>query len=123
MLYFKIKELMLYCGIKSPQRFLMKAFGYRHSKAYNLVDNRTRTISLDDLSEICQLMNCTPNDLLYWDNSKKYKMKADHPLIVNLSPPPKNVEWKEVHHQLPIEGNLRLREFAENLIKEYQNKK
>ena len=118
MLYLKIKEIMQYAGIRSPHRFLMKAFGYRNSKAYNLINNNTRNINLDDLSEICHTLNCTPNDLLWWDNTKKLKASETHALIINLIPPPKNADWKYIHGGLTIEDNIKLREYAENLLQE-----
>lgn len=121
MLYFKINELLLFAGIRSPHRFLMRTFGFRNSKAYSLIKNKTRTISLDDLSEICHLMNCTPNDLLYWDNSKKVKLADNHPITQALTPPPKNVDWKNVHNNLTLEQNMKLREYAQKIIEE--NKK
>lgn len=113
---------MQYVGIRSPHRFLMRVFGYRNNKAYNLVNNKTRNINLDDLSEICHMLNCTPNDLLWWDNSKKLKAHEGHALILNLSKPHKNPDWKYVHAGLSIEDNIKLREIAEKILLENKKK-
>jgi DNA-binding Xre family transcriptional regulator len=102
MLYLKIKEILQYVGIRSPHGFLMRVFGYRKTKAYNLVNNKTRNVNLDDLGEICHMLNCTPNDLLWWDNSKKLKAHEGHALMLNLTKPHKHPEWKYVHGGLPI---------------------
>ena len=122
MLYLKLKEEMEHVGIKSPHRFLIKFFGYRKTKAYNLVNNKTRTINLDDLSEICQLLDCTPNDLLYWKSNNKNELPEQHALATQLSEPPSKLSWNEVQVNLNLKDRSKLREYAEQLLLENKKK-
>ncbi len=69
----------------------MKAGGTPHS-ANNLLNNKIRNIRFDHLEKICILLNCTPNDLMAWQENAHTILHNNHPL-------------KQMQHK-PEEDNL-----------------
>ncbi len=71
MLQFKLKEVMLAAGIPNPYTWLIKFGKFSQPKATGLLKQSAKTITLKDISKLCMLLNCTPNDLLYWAVDKR----------------------------------------------------
>ena len=126
MLKLKLKEMMAMQGIAKPTTWLSKTIGISYTKALRMLNNEHQTIALKDMSEICNLLQCTPNDLFYWDNAKE-KLHPSHPCVQQLVAPPKNAEWKKIFNQLPPSSMSKLRDLAlleiENYKKEFDNTK
>ena len=93
MLKLKLKEILLAQGKKSPQAWLQENCKLTRMKAYKLVNHKQKSIAYDDLSRICIALECTPDALFWWDNSKKLKVMEWHPLTTKLVKPDKEADW------------------------------
>jgi len=93
MLKLKIKQVLLALGNKSPQGWLQTYCNMTQSKAYNLVNGKQKSISFADLSKICNVLQCTPDELFWWDNSAKSTIMEWHPCIIKLAKPDKEANW------------------------------
>jgi len=49
-------------GIAKPTVWLAKTIGVRHAKVLRVLNNEYKITVLKDISEICNLLICTPND-------------------------------------------------------------
>ncbi len=47
--------------------WLAKQMGMSHQNLTKLVNNRTRSVRLETLEILCQVLECTPNDLFLID--------------------------------------------------------
>ncbi|MDP2175932.1 MAG: helix-turn-helix transcriptional regulator [Bacteroidota bacterium] len=93
MLKLKIKEVLLSQGKKNPQAWLQKHCNITKAKCYNLIHHKQKSIAFEDLSKICKELNCTPNDLFWWDTTKKTVLPVWHDCITKLSKPTKDENW------------------------------
>ena len=93
MLKLKLKEILLAQGKKSPQAWLQENCKLTKTKANNLINHKQKSIAFEDLSRICIALECTPDELFWWDNSKKLKVAEWHPLSSKLSLPEKHANW------------------------------
>ncbi len=94
MLHFKLKHVMQANGIIYPHAWLMRNCGFTPNKASKILNGKQQTLSANDLSFLCMALNCTPNDLLYWEQTKRYHVGEAHPLLTQLTPPPNNSDWR-----------------------------
>ena len=51
--------------------WLSKEVGITHYNLSKLVKNETTSIKFEHIEKICKALNCTPNDILGWDDNKK----------------------------------------------------
>lgn len=93
MLKLKLKQVLLAQGKTKPINWLRKHCGLTYRKAFNLVHNKQKSIAFEDLSKICSVMECTPNELFWWDNSTKHKVMEWHPCRAQLHEPSKDSNW------------------------------
>ena len=100
MLRFKIVEKIHANGHPRPFSFLTKMLGFGKSKATHYATDKQKQLSLADLSSLCQVLNCTPNDLLYWQQDPKKPLPAEHPCLLQLSPPAAVSNWASIAHML-----------------------
>ena len=121
MLKFKLKQVLLAQGKKNPQAWLQKFCNINQSKAHNLINNKQKSIAFEDLSKICMVLECSPNDLFWWDNSSKMKVADFHPCITKLSIPSKDSNWTDRIEGLNPERVDALRLFMEQLETEKIN--
>ncbi len=87
-------------GKKSPALWLVKTCGFRKGKAYNIANDKQTTINLEDFSRLCYALHCTPNDLLYWENTPHLSVRDTHPLAQGLTPPAALSNWQDVFKNL-----------------------
>jgi DNA-binding Xre family transcriptional regulator len=80
MLSLYINEFLLKKGYKSGPWALRK-IGMPTSAAYTLSQPGVRTIKLDQLEHICQIFDCTPNDLLNYQPGQKDLLPPGHSLM------------------------------------------
>jgi len=80
MLTFNFSRIFKARGIDKPFSYLVKV-GYSDNFATRIVNNRIKRLDLADLEKLCELLQCTPNDLLEWIPDSKDKTNDKHPLI------------------------------------------
>jgi len=112
MLKFKIKEVLEASGKLHPGNWLMKNSGLGEGKSYKLVNSLQKSISLEDLSKLCRILNCTPNDLLYWEQTAQNRLPTDHPCLLNLEKPIKNGDWNSIFRKMSPDKVLELNRLA-----------
>lgn len=112
MLQFKVKEILLASGKKTPAAWLVKHCGMSVSKAYKIVNGKQKSIDLRDFSKLCENLHCTPNDLMYWKETARTKLPATHPCMTMLTPPSKNDDWFTLFKNLPADKVLALHKAA-----------
>ncbi len=80
MLTFNFSRIFKARGIDKPFSYLVKA-GYSGNLATRIANNRIYRIDLVYLEKLCELFQCTPNDLLEWIPESKDKTNDKHPLV------------------------------------------
>lgn len=103
MLHFKIIHTIRLRGFIYPFQYLVKTIGMGRNKATKYTQNVHQSISLHDLSQLCRHLNCTPNDLLYWQHSDTHPLPPQHPVHNALSPPPPMDTWQKAIQKLSPE--------------------
>lgn len=78
MLCWNVKALLYDKGIPQPLAWLRKR-GMSYERARALLDGKSKEISLQQMHELCLLLQCTPNDLFNW-NPEKESLPPGHPL-------------------------------------------
>lgn len=66
MLKVNLNVLMAKRNVRHPRQFLIKRAGISPETASNLLQGKVKSFRLSYMSAICELLNCTPNDLLEW---------------------------------------------------------
>ncbi len=96
MIQYKIKEYLHSRGIVFPHAWLLKNAEFTSTKATKYLSGKQKFINREDLSFLCGVLNCTPNDLMYWEDTPRMKLPPTHPCHTQLSVPPKNADWKKL---------------------------
>jgi len=117
MLHFKVKEVIMATGKKYPAAWLVKFCGFSMPKAYKIIKNKQQSIRLEDFSKLCENLNCTPNDLMYWKETKHTKLPDTHPCMTKLTQPDKYSDWDTIFKNLSPEKIMELKEHAVKQIK------
>jgi len=79
MLTFDLKPIFKERAIENPYTFLVKA-GLSPQSATKMLNSQIRIFRLDHIEIVCQLLNCTPNDLLTWSPKTATKLPETHSL-------------------------------------------
>ena len=111
MLTFNFSRIFKARGIDKPFSYLVK-LGYSDNFATRIVNNRMQRLNLTDVEKLCELFQCTPNDLLEWIPENKDKTNDKHPLIT-IKRSDKVVQLTQILNSVPLD---RLNEI-ENMIK------
>ncbi len=93
MLKLKIKEVILSRGHVYPHKWLKKHAGFGQGKAFNLLNNKQNSINMEDMTRLCLLLQCTPNDLLYWKESVRHVRDIDQPCTLLTNEPIETFDW------------------------------
>lgn len=88
-------------GIDKPFSYLVKK-GYSGNVATKIANNRIERINIKDLEKLCELFQCTPNDLLQWYPSEENANNEQHPLF-SLKRSNKVVELTKMLSSIPLE--------------------
>jgi DNA-binding Xre family transcriptional regulator len=80
MLTWNLKPILKARGIERPYTFLVKAGISRHS-ATSILTNDIFFMRLRHLEILCEVLNCTPHDLLRWTPNPNRPLPNDHPLF------------------------------------------
>ena len=67
MIRFNIEDLLAEKG--KTRYWLAKQIGMSHQNVTKMVRNQAKGIRLETLEALCQVLDCTPNDLfvIYWE--------------------------------------------------------
>ena len=120
MLRFKIIPHILAKGNFKPFSYLCKVVGFSKGKAANFTTDSQKSISLTDLSQLCVSLNCTPNDLFYWQQTPNYTLPEGHILLTSLSQPLQYMHWQKALKQLPGDEVEEIYELIQEKIKNRQ---
>ena len=122
MLHYKIKQVLQATGHRYPATWLKNHCNFGKDKAYKSLNGDQKTINMRDLSKLCENLNCTPNDLMYWEQTARTKVPETHPCMTQLKPPLKISDWDMVFKHLPADKVLELHEMALKKIEEGKSK-
>lgn len=101
MLTFNFSRVFKARGINKPFSFLIKA-GYSDNVATRISNNRIEKLNLKDVEFLCELLQCTPNDLIQWIPSAKDKDNEQHPLFP-LKKTDKVLELTQMLNSVPLD--------------------
>jgi DNA-binding Xre family transcriptional regulator len=79
MLILNLQRVFALRGIEKPYTELVKC-GISRPTAHNLLSLRVTSIKYSHMENICELLNCEPNDLFEWKPSKTTLHIETHPL-------------------------------------------
>jgi DNA-binding Xre family transcriptional regulator len=116
MLTFNFTRIFKARGIDKPFSYLVKK-GYSENFATRVVNNRIRKLNLKDVELLCEMLFCTPNDLLEWIPAVEDSTTGNHPLI-SLKRTEKVVHLTQILNSVPLD---RLAEI-ETMIKKQMEK-
>ena len=101
MLTFNFSRIFKARGIDKPFTFLVKS-GYSGNFATSIVNSRHDKLNLKDVERLCELFQCTPNDLLEWIPNGKDANNGKHPLI-SLKRNDDTLQLAKMLRSIPIE--------------------
>ena len=101
MLTFNFSRIFKARGIDKPFSYLVKT-GYSDNFATRIVNNRIKRLDLADLEKLCELLQCTPNDLLEWIPEGKDKTNDKHPLI-SIKRSDKVIQLTQILNSVPLD--------------------
>lgn len=101
MLTFNFNRIFKARGIDKPFSYLVKV-GYSESFSTRIVNNRMKRLELSDIEKLCELLQCTPNDLLEWIPEGKDNTNDKHPLI-SLKRSDKVVQLTQILNSIPLD--------------------
>ncbi|SDC45540.1 helix-turn-helix domain-containing protein [Williamwhitmania taraxaci] len=101
MLTFNFTRIFKLRGIDKPFSYLVK-LGYSANYSTRIVNNRMERLSLKDIEKLCELFQCTPNDLLEWIPRSNEVKNDNHPLS-SLKRSNKVVQLTTMLHAVPLD--------------------
>ena len=113
MLRFNFTRVFKSRGIEKPFSYLVKN-GFSGNFATRIANNRIDKMNLRDVERFCELLQCTPNDLLQWTPSQADENNEKHPLFP-IRHSQKAVELTKVLSSVPLD---RLQEIESIIMKE-----
>lgn len=114
MLQLKLKEVLDATARKYPYRWMMSYFGFSKNKCYQYLNNKQNAIDLRDFSKLCEGLRCTPNDLLYWEQTENMQLDPQHPIMVELHRPSERSEWYKLLNTLGPDKLAKLHKKIDN---------
>jgi hypothetical protein len=69
MLKFDILPLLKYKGEQNPVLYLRKN-GFSETTSYHLTGKNVKRLTITNIRKLCNLFNCTPNDLFTYEESE-----------------------------------------------------
>jgi len=80
MLKFDILPLLKFKGGKTPALFLQKN-GFSRTTSYRFAGKKSvKRLTITDIRRLCNLFNCTPNDLFTYVESESKPLPANSPM-------------------------------------------
>ena len=116
MLYFNLEAVMKARLIERPYSFLVKAGISPHSTA-TLLNAQIRSLHLDPIEIVCELLHCEPNDLIVFKPNSAQRLQKNHPLN-KLILKEEDVDWQEAIKTVPINKLKEMAKFLNSSDKE-----
>ncbi len=101
MLRFNFTRIFKSRGIDKPFSYLVKK-GYSGNFATRIVNNRMETLNLMYVEKLCELFQCTPNDLLEWSPGSKDLNNVNHPLV-SIKRSDKVIQLTQILNSVPLD--------------------
>ena len=79
MLIFNPRRIFGLRGIERPNNFLVKN-GFTAMIASRLLANGVTNVKVSNVGKLCELLNCTPNDLFDWKATNGMVLPENHAL-------------------------------------------
>lgn len=99
MLHLNLQAVFKARQIQKPFTFLLNA-GFTSSTASRLLSGAGGTLNLKHLTTLCELLYCTPNELLEYKPSNKV-LTQNHPLY-QLEAGQETQHWQEMIKTMPL---------------------
>ncbi len=116
MLTFNFTRIFKARGIDKPFSYLVKK-GYSDNFATRIVNNRIAKLNLKDVELLCEMLHCTPNDLLEWIPSTAESTNENHPLI-SLKRTVKVIQLTQILNSIPLERLAEIEAMIKKQIEE-----
>jgi DNA-binding Xre family transcriptional regulator len=114
MLKFDILPLLKFKGDKNPALYL-KRNGFSKTTSYHLTGKKVERLTINDIRRLCNLFNCTPNDLFTYVESESKPLPANSAM--------KQLVRKPLPSIPELIGDLSPAQTAELMNKIMENKK
>lgn len=111
MLIFNFNRVFKARGIDKPFSYLVK-MGYSDNTATRIANSRMSTLNLEQIEKLCEILQCTPNDLMEWIPDNKNKTNENHPLMP-IKRTDKVLQLTQILNSVPLDKLSEL----ENVIK------
>jgi len=115
MLKFNFKRIFKARDIERPYSYLVK-HGFSPNIATRIANENIKTVNLRNIEMLCQLWQCTPNDLLEWIPDKYSVDATTHPmrdLVRNES----TVNIKDILNTIPIAQLAEVEKFIKEKVR------
>lgn len=100
MLRFNFTRVFIARGIDKPFSFLVNS-GYSGNFSTRIANNRVEKLNLREVEKLCEILQCTPNDLLVWYPDKNEETNDQHPLV-SLRRSDKVVQLTKILNNIPL---------------------
>ena len=116
MLYFQIQGFLKTRGIDDAQQFLSHNKMPYHQQN-KILYNKVEVLNLSLLEKLCELCDCTPNDLLAWKPDEGHPLPSEHQLH-KLAPKNPEPSPTDRIRKLPLHKLNKLKDMLDELEKE-----
>lgn len=108
MLIYNVEKVFKARGIDKPFSFF-RSRGFSEFFSSQLKQGKLKGMKLSSLEKLCEVLHCTPHDLLEWHPDKSTSISKDHPLRIldSKSKPDIDIELKSI----PLEKLQEIKEF------------
>lgn len=79
MLAFNLKRIFAARGIQRPFTYMVSR-GFSDNFSSSIINGRKHQLNLREVERLCELLKCTPNDLIEWTPSAEQAAVEGHPL-------------------------------------------
>ena len=114
-LTFNFSRIFKARGIDKPFSFLVN-IGYSDNFATRIVNNRIKRLDLVNIEKLCELLQCTPNDLLEWIPDSNDKINDNHPLNL-IKRNDKVIQLTKILNSIPLDKLNEIERVINNEIK------
>ena len=115
MVIINLRKVFRARGIAQPFKLLVKS-GINPHTAHRLLNQKTASLKLTHLEQVCVMLNCNPHDILEWIPTDLLEDRPDHPLQI-IRRKEKTIEIAKALADIPLEQMGEVAAFLDNLKK------